>query len=167
MKTAIAPLFALVFALGLRPVEPWRGEHSDWAPSAEGEKLQRSSLTWAIVDEWLDLTSPPIYAVTVTAYSSHEGQCDSTPHLTASGARVRRGVIALSRDLLRHFNPTAPFNWGDRVHVEGLGEFIVEDTMSGRYERRADIWLPDSASAMAWGVRELKLSPVPDNPLGL
>lgn len=167
MKTAIAPLFALVFALGLRPVEPWRAESQDWVPAAEGEKLQRSSLTWAIVDEWLDLASPPIYAVTVTAYSSHEGQCDATPHLTASGARVRRGVIALSRDLLRHFNPLAPFSWGDRVHVEGLGEFIVEDTMSGRYERRADIWLPDSASAAAWGVRELKLSPVPDNPLGL
>ncbi|MBM4116159.1 hypothetical protein FJ251_00180 [bacterium] len=115
----------------------------------------------------MGLASPPIYAVTVTAYSSHEGQCDSTPHLTASGTRVRQGVIALSRDLLRHFNPAAPFSWGDRVHVEGLGEFIVEDTMNRRHQLRADIWLPDEASAIAWGVRELTLSPVPDNPLGL
>lgn len=167
MKTAIAPLFALVFALGLRPVEPWRAEHQDLAAPTEEETLRSPSPTWALIDEWLGLASPPIYAVTVTAYTSHEGQCDATPHVTASGAKVRRGVIALSRDLLRHFNPAAPFNWGDRVHVEGLGEFIVEDTMSGRYERRADIWLPDSASAIAWGVRELKLSPVPENPLGL
>jgi 3D (Asp-Asp-Asp) domain-containing protein len=168
MKTSFAPLFALVLTLGLRPAEPWQRPAPEAEPAVEPPvELQLASPTWALVDEWLGLASAPIYAVTVTAYSSSAGQCDSSPHLTATGTRTRRGIIALSRDLLRQFNPGAPFGWGDRVHVEGLGEFIVEDTMSGRYARRADIWLPDSVSAAAWGIRELKLAPIPDNPLGL
>jgi len=168
MKTTLAPILALALTLGLRPAEPWRQQTPEAGLAADSQSgLQLASPTWALVDEWLGLVSPPMYAVTVTAYSSSSGQCDSTPHQTATGTPVRRGIIALSRDLLRQFNPGAPFGWGDRVHVEGLGEFIVEDTMSQRYARRADIWFPDSVSAAAWGVRELKLTPIPDNPLGL
>lgn len=168
MKSAVAPLFALVLTLGLRPAEPWQAPVPEAAgPLVEQPELKFAAPSWALVDEWLGLSSAPVYAVTVTAYSSSSDQCDSTPHLTATGTPVRRGIIALSRDLLRRFNPEAPFDWGDRVHVEGLGEFIVEDTMSGRFARRADIWFPDSRSATAWGVRELKLAPIPDNPLGL
>lgn len=168
MKTTFAPMFALVLTLGLRPAEPWQQPAPDTSAEADiPVGLQLASPTWALVDEWLGLGSAPQYAVMVTAYSSSEGQCDSSPHLTATGTPVRRGIIALSRDLLRQFNPAAPFGWGDRVHVEGLGEFIVEDTMSGRFARRADIWFPDSVSAAAWGIRELKLAPIPDNPLGL
>ncbi|TFG41870.1 MAG: hypothetical protein E4H48_05440 [Syntrophobacterales bacterium] len=168
MKTTLAPVLALVLTLGLRPAEPWQQQASAAIPESDSASgLQLASPTWAMVDEWLGLLSAPIYAVTVTGYSSSVAQCDATPHLTATGTPVRRGIIALSRDLLQQFNPEAPFGWGDRVHVEGLGEFIVEDTMNGRYARRADIWFPDSVGAVAWGVKELKLAPIPENPLGL
>jgi hypothetical protein len=61
--------------------------------------------------------------VTVTGYSSTSDQTDTTPFITASNTRVRTGVIALSRDLLREFTPGAPFGYGDRVEIEGVGVF--------------------------------------------
>ena len=41
--------------------------------------------------------------VKATAYNSEVGQTDNSPFITATGTRVRPGVIALSRDLLRVF----------------------------------------------------------------
>ena len=81
--------------------------------------------------------------------------------ITASNTRVRSGIIALSRDLLKRYNPDAPFHWGDWVYIEGVGEFIVEDTMNARYTLHADIWFPDRKIAANWGVRNLKLTAVP------
>lgn len=100
---------------------------------------------------------PPLQVV-VTGYSSTPDQTDSTPFLTASMTQVRRGVIALSRDLIRTYNPRAPFRYGDRVTVEGIGEFVVEDTMHERYRRRADIWFESADEAIQWGKKTLKIS---------
>ncbi|MFH1277717.1 MAG: hypothetical protein ABIK65_05000 [Candidatus Eisenbacteria bacterium] len=100
---------------------------------------------------------PPLQVV-VTGYSSTPEQTDSTPFLTASMTQVRPGVIALSRDLIRTYNPKAPFRYGDRVRVEGIGEFIVEDTMHERYQRRADIWFESVEEAVRWGRKMLRIS---------
>ncbi len=102
---------------------------------------------------------PPLDVI-VTAYSSTASQTDATPFTTASMTRVRPGVIALSRDLIRRYNPRAPFDFGDRVHVEGHGVFTVEDTMNERYSRRADIWFASTTEAIAFGKKELTLSRV-------
>lgn len=109
----------------------------------------------------LDIAPPPAaegtmrrlceIRVTVTGYSSTPGQTDSTPFTTASMTRVRRGVLALSRDLLREFTPGAPFGYGDVVEIKGVGRFHVEDTMNSRYRKRADIWFESSSAARAWG----------------
>ncbi len=95
--------------------------------------------------------------VTVTAYSSTPGQTDSTPFLTANNSRVRPGIIALSRDLLRKYTPGAPFEFGDIVELEGIGRFQVEDTMARRFSRRADIWFESTRVALRWGKRETNL----------
>ena len=100
---------------------------------------------------------PPL-DVTVTAYSSTTAQTDATPFITASMTRVRPGVIALSRDLIRRYNPDAPFEYGDRVYLEGHGVFSVEDTMNKRYSRRADIWFASTSDAIEFGKKELTLS---------
>ncbi|NNF06020.1 MAG: 3D domain-containing protein [Candidatus Eisenbacteria bacterium] len=89
--------------------------------------------------------------VTVTAYSSTVDQTDDTPFITASNTRVRRGIIALSRDLLREYTPGAPFEFGDVVEIPGVGNFFVEDTMNKRYTKRADIWFEHRADAYTWG----------------
>src|SRR5262245_56278041 len=65
--------------------------------------------------------------VTVTAYS-HSGK-------TASGRRVRPGIVALSRDVEQALGVT----FGERVIVEGLGMFVFEDRVSARLRSRVDI----------------------------
>ncbi len=99
--------------------------------------------------------------VTATAYTSTRDQTDSTPFITASMARVRPGIIAMSRDLLKRYTPGAPFDFGDQVEIIGLGVFQVEDTMNRRYSKRIDIWLPDRQDAYAWGVQELLIGAMP------
>ena len=37
--------------------------------------------------------------VTLTAYSARKCETDSTPTITASGKKVRPGIVALSRDM--------------------------------------------------------------------
>jgi 3D (Asp-Asp-Asp) domain-containing protein len=128
---------------------------------------------WTAIDSWLGLDPQAsdaearrlAWPVKVTAYTSDPEECDGAPHLTAINTPARAGVIALSRDLLRCYNPSAPFNWGDRVYLEGVGEFIVEDTMSARHRRRADIWFSDSRRANLWGVQELRLVVLPPDDL--
>lgn len=96
--------------------------------------------------------------ITVTGYSSTPDQTDSTPFITASNKRVRRGIIALSRDLLREFTPGAPFSYGDKVELEGVGVFYVEDTMNARFTKRADIWFTSRDAALRWGKRGLTMA---------
>lgn len=95
--------------------------------------------------------------VTITGYSSSIGQTDSSPYVTASNTRVRTGIVALSRDLLREFTPGAPFGFGDLVEIEGAGVYQVEDTMALRHHKRADIWFSSAAAAARWGKRHLVL----------
>jgi len=96
--------------------------------------------------------------VTVTGYSSCIGETDDSPLVTASNTTVRRGIIALSRDLLREFTPGAPFGFGDLVELEGAGVFRVEDTMAQRHRRRVDIWFSSKAAATRWGKQYLVLA---------
>ena len=92
-----------------------------------------------------------------TAYNSTPGQTDSTPFVTATGTRVRSGVVALSRDLLGRFP------YGTRLTIEDLSGryssylrgrvFIVEDTMNVRIGNTVDIWMVSRGEAMSWGNR--------------
>src|SRR3989338_11670642 len=85
--------------------------------------------------------------VTATAYNSMESQTDSSPWITASGTRCRKGVIA------SNFLPM-----GTKVKIEGFGEqiFVVEDRMNKRYNKRIDIWFLKYNDARKFGVRKIK-----------
>jgi 3D (Asp-Asp-Asp) domain-containing protein len=96
--------------------------------------------------------------VVATGYSSSPYETDSTPFITASNTATREGIIALSRDLLRPYNPDAPFAFGDRVQLGDIGEFIVEDSMHRRWKRRADIWFPSKREAIRFGKQEVNLT---------
>ena len=116
-------------------------------------------------DPETDLAAGRVVArVTCTGYSSSIGQTDSTPDMTASNKRLRSGFIALSRDLLARFTPGAPFRFGDRIELVGIGIFQVEDTMHPRWQRRADIWFPSQAAADAWGRRPVLLARPQEEP---
>ena len=97
-----------------------------------------------------------------TGYSSSVIETDNTPFITAANTRTRPGVVALSRDLLQRYTPGAPFDFGDRIHIAGLGEYSVEDSMNRRWTKRIDIWFPSRSEAFYFGKKNLyrsKLSP--------
>ncbi|MDX1608444.1 MAG: hypothetical protein R3251_04500 [Candidatus Spechtbacterales bacterium] len=85
------------------------------------------------------------YWVPITAYSSTPDQTDSTPFTTASGTRVRDGIVAAN------FLPIGtkikiPEYYGDKV-------FVVEDRMNARYWQKVDIWMPTKGEALSFGLR--------------
>jgi 3D (Asp-Asp-Asp) domain-containing protein len=95
--------------------------------------------------------------VVVTGYSSSVYETDSTPFITAANTRTRKGIVALSRDLLKRYNPEAPLEFGDIVHISGVGDFVVEDSMNSRWRRRVDVWFPSRTAAVTFGRREVIL----------
>jgi len=97
-------------------------------------------------------------SVTVSGYTSRTCETDSTPNITAANTSTRRGVIALSRDLVRRYTPGAPFEFGDVVHLNGIGDFVVEDSMAERWARRADIWFDSVSEARSFGRRHAVLT---------
>jgi 3D (Asp-Asp-Asp) domain-containing protein len=104
--------------------------------------------------------------VTVTGYTSANGESDRSGSMTAVSRRPRPGTIALSRDLLRNFTAGAPFSFGDRVVVPGMGVYVVEDTMHPRWTHKADIWFEDGATARRWGNRDVYITRInPGEPL--
>lgn len=112
---------------------------------------------------------PRTLTLTASAYTSSPRETDRSPHITATGARTRKGIVAISRDLL----PSLPY--GSRVTLQDLGSiqgrgvgkfnsyfkdvvFVVEDTMHRRKSYRMDVWMPDRSVALQFGVRKLKVT---------
>ena len=93
-----------------------------------------------------------------TGYSSSVRETDDTPFITASNTRTRPGVVALSRDILRRYNGQAPFTFGDAIHISGIGDFVIEDSMNRRWRKRLDIWLPSREAAADFGIRRVTVT---------
>ncbi|HEX8294103.1 MAG TPA: 3D domain-containing protein [Pyrinomonadaceae bacterium] len=88
--------------------------------------------------------TPPAVTFTATAYS--------LGGRTASGAGVRRGIIAADRRVL-------PL--GTRVRLEAgsySGEYVVADTGGAVRGRMIDIWVPQTSEAMRFGRRPVRLT---------
>ncbi|WP_456446232.1 3D domain-containing protein [Deinococcota bacterium DY0809b] len=116
-------------------------------------------------------SGPEVLVLKATAYTSSVRETDSTPFVTATGARTRFGIIAVSRDLLGSDLP-----YGSKVKIEDLGEwrtgrgkgrfdamlkdvvFVVEDTMHKRKRQQIDVWMPDRSLALKWGVRRVRIT---------
>ena len=106
-----------------------------------------------------------------TAYNSLTSQTDSTPFITATGAKTRFGIVAVSRDMLD--DTLLPY--GSLVKIRDLGHyktgreqgifndlledqlFIVEDTMHPRKRNQMDVWFPTYNQATKWGVRQIEV----------
>ena len=83
--------------------------------------------------------------VTVTAYHHSPG----SKGITASGQRVKTGMIAVSRDLERNLS----LDFGDRVLLHGYGVFQVQDRMAPRWSKKVDIYLDTQQKARDFGLR--------------
>lgn len=95
--------------------------------------------------------------VSMTSYSSTVGQTDSTPFITATGTRVRPGVVAVSRNLTRYYGKRLQIV---RTYGSGCGAnsvlakgriYRIEDTMNARFYNKIDIWVSSTALARAIG----------------
>ncbi|WP_420597141.1 3D domain-containing protein [Deinococcus sp.] len=96
--------------------------------------------------------------VKATAYNSEVAQTDNSPFITATGTRVRPGVVALSRDLLRVFPYGTRVTLQDKAGLLNGRVFTVEDTMHVRKVNTVDIWMPSRSQALKWGVRSVKIT---------
>lgn len=104
-----------------------------------------------------------VYVVTATVYHATEEQCDGSPLVTASGAKISSAesayehrYLAVSRDLLD------VFPYGTMVEVSGCGEldgeWVVADTMNRRYKGYIDLLInPDMKGGKWEGVRIKKV----------
>jgi len=86
---------------------------------------------------------------TITAYtpSPRENRGRGRKSATAIGTPIRPGIVAVSRDLLH-----AGWDFGDRIHIKGLGVFTIEDTMHQRFRRTIDVAVPDLDAARKIGL---------------
>lgn len=84
----------------------------------------------------------------VTAYSSTKDQTDSDPFITASGAKVYYGAVAVDTNLI-------PF--GTKLEIPGYGIGIAEDRGSAIKGHCIDVWMPSREEALEWGVRYVKV----------
>lgn len=91
--------------------------------------------------------------VTVTAYAPLRAQTDSTPFTTASNQRVRTGICALSRDLEKHLD----LEFGDSVHIAGIGTYEFQDRMNKRWKKRVDIFFWKNKDAKKFGIRKSQI----------
>ena len=83
---------------------------------------------------------------TITAYSSTVEQTDDTPFITASGERVREGIIANNC-----------LSFGELIEIDGE-IFEVQDRMSKRYGcEYFDIWMENKELAINWGRQEKEI----------
>ncbi len=88
--------------------------------------------------------------VSVTAYCYPSALCPGTSKgITASGERVREGMLAVSRDVEEGMN----LGFGDRVLLNGLGVYAFKDRTSARLHKRVDIYMECREKAFRFGVR--------------
>jgi len=84
---------------------------------------------------------------TITGYSSDVDQTDLDPFITASGSRVKLGIIA---------NNCLQF--GQTVSILGT-YYEIQDRMNKRYGcEYFDIWFSSRAEAIRWGVQKLAIT---------
>lgn len=87
----------------------------------------------------------------VTGYSSEISQTDSTPFITASGTKVRDGVIACPTYL----------DFGSKIIIDGE-IYTCEDRMKQTepYKYYFDIWFATREEALEWGKQLIEIKKI-------
>ena len=86
--------------------------------------------------------------VTLTTYSTTEGETDNSPNITASGFEIdddnpkKHRIIAVSRDLKRKLR------FGEKVILSNAGRFngiwYVRDLMNNRFKNKIDVLINEN-----------------------
>jgi 3D (Asp-Asp-Asp) domain-containing protein len=91
----------------------------------------------------------PLRVVNVYSYNEREG-CSN---VMASGKKVYPGAIAVSRDWVKE----GILKFGDRVYIEDIGYFTVEDLMHQKCTWSVDIYEADWNKMKAFGRKRKRL----------
>ncbi len=109
-------------------------------------------------------TEGKYFIMTVTFYSQHPNCIADKWNdvLTATMTTIREGVVAINVDYIDgKWLVKSPLNLGDKIHIEGLGNFSVEDTgyfTDTDYKQdfwNVDVYVKDHEQAVKGG-RELR-----------
>ncbi|MFW9899769.1 MAG: hypothetical protein ACFFDY_00600 [Candidatus Thorarchaeota archaeon] len=98
----------------------------------------------------------------ITAYSSEISQTDSEPYIGAWANKVRKGMIAVSRDLekigITNGTPIViKYKKGD-IHgiiLDKMGEYKTTKKRKIKIINTLDIWMETREEALKWGVKYL------------
>ena len=88
---------------------------------------------------------PPVYT-----YGPQKGQRKKVG-VTASGTVARLGTVAADPKV---------YPFGTRLQIPGSGTGIVEDVGGAIKGRHIDVWMPSHETALRWGRRNLKVTPL-------
>ena len=89
---------------------------------------------------------PPIYT-----YGPQKGQRKKVG-VTARGTVARLGTVAADPKV---------YPFGTRLQIPGYGTGVVEDVGGAITGRHIDVWMPSHETALRWGRRNLKVTPLP------
>jgi len=89
---------------------------------------------------------PPVYT-----YGPQKGQRKKVG-VTARGTVARLGTVAADPKV---------YPFGTRLQIPGYGTGIVEDVGGAIKGRHIDVWMPSHETALRWGRRNLKVTPLP------
>lgn len=140
MNTLSKCLIGLALSLPIGSVE------IDVAKEAEIKETFYSS---ALINQSPVVAPKKEVLTVVTAYSSRQEETDSTPFLTASGSKVRSGLVAANW-LPLGTKVKIPELFGDQI-------FIVEDRMHEKHGSKVDIWFPTTKEALNFGVKVTRI----------
>jgi 3D (Asp-Asp-Asp) domain-containing protein len=85
--------------------------------------------------------------VKATAYNAVAEQTDSDPNITACLTKPTIGSVAVSQDL--YFKG---WTCGKKIHIKGLGVFIIKDVMHYRKTKQIDILIETIEEALNFAV---------------
>ena len=103
-----------------------------------------------------------VETVTATVYNAVPEQTDSTPFITASGARINQQHpelhrwVAVSQDMLKR-----GYKFGMRIEVSGAGDldgiWEIQDVMNKRYTNCIDFLVENTRKLGKWKNVKVKL----------
>lgn len=121
--------------------------------SLDKAKDAHSLLRWSIRANVEKITSSqPKRTVTVTAYTPRPEETDDSPSETASQNQVRRGIIAVSRDLFDN-----GWVFGRKVFIRNMGIYTIDDLMPRSKRNHVDILMFDMDKATQFGKKRLEV----------
>jgi len=112
------------------------------------------------------LVEQDFFIMTSTAYSNHP-KCIAKKWRdgkTAMNTPIQKGIVAINVDKINgKWQVRSPLKLGQRIYIEGIGKFSVEDTGSFSESNlhfdywNLDIFIEDYEEAKEWGVKKVKV----------